>query len=115
MDEEELSITDSKFESKMISIGIVISGFIASVIQPVVLFLSGKDVNDAVWPHAYRALQATMWLRENLTLMFFFVLLMLFASLVSVNNKFKGKNIHQIHRHAARATCGVICRVGGGH
>ena len=98
MDEEELSITDSKFESKMVSIGIVISGFIASVIQPVVLFLSGKDVNDAVWPHAYRALQATMWLRENLTLMFFFVLLMLFASLVSVNNKFKGKNIHQIHR-----------------
>jgi hypothetical protein len=108
MDDEDLSVIDSKFKSKMISVGVVISGFIASIIQPVILFLSGKDINDAIWPHAYRALQATMWLRDNLTLMFFFVLLMFFASLVSVNNKFKGKNIHQIHRGILLFIIGLI-------
>ena len=108
MDGENISFFDENLRSKFLSIGIIISGFISSIIQPVILFLSGKDVNDAIWPHAYRALQATMWLRENLTLMFFFVLLMFFASLVSVNNKFKGKELHKLHRGILLFVIGLI-------
>ena len=98
MDDEGYSLGVKPLKSKLLPIGVVSSGFLASVIQPVILLLSGKDVNDAVWPHAFRALQATMWLRSNLTLMFFFVLLMLFSSLVALNNRFKGKELGEIHQ-----------------
>lgn len=108
MDGEDLLSNDSRDKSKFMSLGILVSGFIVSIIQPVILFLSGKDVNDAIWPHAYRTLQTTMWLRENLTLMFFLVLLMFFASLVSVKNKFKGKTLHHIHRSALQFVIGLI-------
>jgi len=108
MDGEDLLSNDSRDKSKFMSLGILVSGFIVSIIQPVILFLSGKDVNDAIWPHAYRTLQTTMWLRENLTLMFFLVLLMFFASLVSVKNKFKGKTLHHIHRSALLFVIGLI-------
>ena len=94
MDEEKNSFFDENFKSKIKPIMIIAVGLLASIIQPVILFLSGKDINDAIWPHAYNALQATMWLRDNLTLMFFFALMMLFASLVVVNNRFKGKSLH---------------------
>ena len=108
MDGEDLLSNDSRYKSKFMSLGILVSGFVVSIIQPIILFLSGKDVNDAIWPHAYRTLQTTMWLRENLTLMFFLVLLMFFASLVSVKNKFKGKTLHHIHRSALLFVIGLI-------
>lgn len=108
MDGEDLLSNDSRDKSKFMSLGILVSGFVVSIIQPIILFLSGKDVNDAIWPHAYRTLQTTMWLRENLTLMFFLVLLMFFASLVSVKNKFKGKTLHHIHRSALLFVIGLI-------
>ena len=62
-------------------------GLLTSFIQPIFLLFIGKDVNDAIWPHAYRALQATMLLREHLTLMLFFALLLFFASMVSVHSQ----------------------------
>ncbi|MAR94380.1 MAG: hypothetical protein CMA45_04835 [Euryarchaeota archaeon] len=98
MDEEKISFSGENLKSKIKPMLIIGIGFLASIIQPVILFLSGKDINDSIWPHAYRALQATMWLRDNLTLMFFFSLLMFFASLVVVNNKFKGKSLNKIHQ-----------------
>ena len=98
MEEEKNSFFDENFKSKIKPIMIIAVGLLASIIQPVILFLSGKDINDAIWPHAYNALQATMWLRDNLTLMFFFALMMFFASLVVVNNRFKGKILHKIHQ-----------------
>ena len=98
MDEEKISFSGENLKSKIKPMLIIGIGFLASIIQPVILFLSGKDINDAIWPHAYNALQATMWLRDNLTLMFFFSLLMFFASLVVVNNKFKGKSLNKIHQ-----------------
>ena len=74
------------------------SGLLASVIQPVFLLASGKEVNDAIWPHAYRALQATMFLRDHLTLMFFFALILFFSSAASIKNQLSGKPPHQITR-----------------
>jgi hypothetical protein len=74
------------------------SGLLASVIQPMFLLASGKEVNDAIWPHAYRALQATMFLRDHLTLMFFFALILFFSSAVSIKNQMSGKPAHQIIR-----------------
>jgi len=67
------------------------SGLLASVIQPIFLLASGKDVNDAIWPHAYRALQATMFLRDQLTLMFFISLILFFSSAASIKNQMSGK------------------------
>ena len=76
---------------RLIGPGFVGAGALAAIAQPIVLLLAGKDVNDAIWPHAFRALQATMFLRDNLTLMFFCTLMLFFASLVAVQNKLKGK------------------------
>ena len=70
-------------------------GALASVLQPVLLLLSGKDVNDAIWPHAYRALQATMFLRENITLLFFLALMLFFTSLITVKSQLKGQTLNQ--------------------
>jgi hypothetical protein len=70
---------------------IVASGVLASIIQPIFLSLSGKDINDAIWPHAYRALQATWLLRDNTTLMFFCALMMFFGSVVAIQSNLKGK------------------------
>lgn len=74
------------------------SGMLASVIQPIFLLASGKEVNDAIWPHAYRALQATMFLRDHLTLMFFFSLILFFSSAASIKNQMSGKQPHQLIR-----------------
>ena len=98
MDDEGYSLGVETLKSKLLPIGVIGLGFLASVIQPIVLLVSGKDVNDAIWPHAFRALQATMLLRSNLTLMFFLVLLMLFSSIVALNNRFKGKKLGKIHQ-----------------
>ena len=75
-------------------------GLLTSFIQPIFLLATGKDVNDAIWPHAYRALQATMLLREHLTLMLFFALLLFFASLVSIQSQIRGKPQNQTLKHA---------------
>ena len=48
---------------------LILAGVTTSVLQPIILLLSGKDINDAIWPHAFRTLQVTLWLRENVTLM----------------------------------------------
>lgn len=66
-------------------------GFLVSVLQPIFLLASGKDVNDAIWPHAYRALQATMLLREHLSLMLFVALILFFTSIVSVQSQLRSK------------------------
>ncbi|RJU98592.1 MAG: hypothetical protein DWC04_03070 [Candidatus Poseidoniales archaeon] len=70
-------------------------GAIASILQPIILLLSGKDVTDAIWPHAYRALQATMFLRENITLLFFLGLMLFFTSFLAVNSILKGRPLNQ--------------------
>ena len=75
-------------------------GFLLSVLQPLFLLLTGKDVNDAIWPHAYRALQATMLLREQITLMLFFALLLFFASMVSLQSRVRGKPQNEILNYA---------------
>ena len=75
-------------------------GFLLSVLQPLFLLLTGKDVNDAIWPHAYRALQATMLLREQITLMLFFALLLFFASMVSLQSRVRGKTQNETLNYA---------------
>lgn len=77
---------------------LILAGIFTSVLQPIVLLLSGKEINDAIWPHAFRTLQVTLLLRENVTVMFFLTLLLFFASLVVVQNKLKGKEVHSVMR-----------------
>lgn len=83
-------------------------GFIASILQPVVLLLAGKDVSDAIWPHAYRALQVTMWLREHIGLMFFCSLIFFFASIVIVQNQIKGQPLSQNVRRGFLFLIGLV-------
>ena len=42
-------------------------GFLLAYSETIVLLLSGKDLVDAVWPHAVRSLEWTMMLRSNPT------------------------------------------------
>ena len=83
-------------------------GLLTSCIQPIFLLFIGKDVNDAIWPHAYRALQATMLLREHLTLMLFFALLLFFASMVSVQSQIRGKPQNQTLKYALLFSGGLF-------
>jgi len=83
-------------------------GLLTSFIQPIFLLFIGKDVNDAIWPHAYRALQATMLLREHLTLMLFFALLLFFASMVSVHSQIRGKPQNQTLNYALLFSGGLF-------
>lgn len=73
-------------------------GGIVSILQPVILLLSGKDISDALWPHAYRALQATILLREHINLMFFLGLMLFFGSFVTVNSQLKGQPLNRNFR-----------------
>ena len=72
------------------------------------LLLSGKDVNDAIWPHAYRALQATMFLRENITLLFFLALMLFFTSLITVKSQLKGQALNQNLRRSLLFILGLF-------
>ena len=83
-------------------------GALASVLQPILLLLSGKDVNDAIWPHAYRALQATMFLRENITLLFFLALMLFFTSLITVKSQLKGQALNQNLRRSLLFILGLF-------
>ena len=83
-------------------------GALASVLQPILLLLSGKDVNDAIWPHAYRALQATMFLRENITLLFFLALMLFFTSLITVKSQLKGRALNQNLRRSLLFILGLF-------
>ncbi len=93
-----LDVTTSQPARKWIEPLIIASGFCASVVQPIVLFSSGSNLSDAVWPHAYRALQATLLMRENIGVVFFCTLLMLFASLVTVQSRLKGEIMNKVVR-----------------
>ena len=43
------------------------AGFLLAYGEAIVLLFSGKDLVDAVWPHAVRSLDWTMMLRSNPT------------------------------------------------
>ncbi len=71
---------------------IFIFGLISSIVEPIFLLLSGKDISDAIWPYAYRTLQWTMALRDDI---FSFTLLMsvlLFLTFLVLQRQNKGHN-----------------------
>ena len=88
---DDAVVENSGNSSRFIDCLIVFSGFLASIIQPAILLFSGKDVNDAIWPHAYRTLQTTMLLRENVGIMVFFAVVLFCTSIIFVNQQIKGK------------------------
>lgn len=66
-------------------------GFLLSVFEPLFLYLSGKDISDAIWPYAYRTLKWTMSLRESI---FSFTLLMsalFFITFLVLQRQLKGQ------------------------
>ena len=108
MEEAEDSQVEESAQSKFLNPSIIGLGLLAAFVQPIVLILAGKDINDAIWPHAYRALQATMLLRSHLTVMFLCSLLMFFASLVAVQNHVKGKQLHVVHQRSLLFILGLF-------
>lgn len=108
MEEVEESSVENSAQSKFLNPGIIGLGLLASFLQPILLTLAGKDINDAIWPHAYRALQATMLLRSHITIMFLCSLLMFFASLVAVQNHLKGKQLHVVHQRTLLFILGLF-------
>lgn len=103
-----MDVVETKPSTRWLEPLIVASGILASVFQPILLLISGKDINDAIWPHAYRALQTTMLLRNNITVMFFCTLLMFFASIATVRSQMKGKEMNLIIRRIILFLVGLI-------
>ena len=54
----------SSVNGDLIALGV---GFLLAFGEAIVLLLSGKDLVDAIWPHAVRSLDWTMMLRSNPT------------------------------------------------
>ena len=102
------SVRPVHFLSRYLNPGLVFFGFIVAVIQPIFLSFSGEEINNAIWPHAYRALQATLFLGENVTLMTFCILVMLFSSFVAVQNNFKGKEPNILVQRTLLFTLGLV-------
>ena len=77
------------------SVGFFIVAFFAglflSIIEPVLLSLSGSDVSDAIWPYAYRTLQWTMFLRGNLFLFTLGSSLLMFVTFIVLQRHVKGR------------------------
>jgi len=105
---EDRKLSESGTPSRFIDCLIVFSGFLASIIQPLILLFSGKDVNDAIWPHAYRTLQMTMLLRENIEMMIIFGLVMFIISVVFVSLQIKGKSNNLIFQRTLLFLLGLI-------
>ena len=61
LEEQRLS---SSVNGDLIALGV---GFLLAFGEAIVLLLSGKDLVDAIWPHAVRSLDWTMMLRSNPT------------------------------------------------
>ena len=106
---EDAVVKNSGNSSRFIDCLIVFSGFLASVIQPLILLFSGKDVNDAIWPHAYRTLQTTMFLREYVEFMFIFALLSVSISFIFIYFHVKGKSNNLIFQRIMLFSLGLIC------
>ena len=105
---EDAVVKNSGISSRFIDCLIVFSGFLASVIQPLILLFSGKDVNDAIWPHAYRTLQTTMFLREYVEFMFIFALLSFSISFIFIYFQVKGKSNNLIFQRIMLFSLGLI-------
>ena len=77
------------------SVGFFIVAFFAglflSIIEPVLLSLSGSEVSDAIWPYAYRTLQWTMFLRGNLFLFTLGSSLLMFVTFLVLQRHVKGR------------------------
>jgi hypothetical protein len=77
------------------SVGFFIVAFFAglflSIIEPVLLSISGSDVSDAIWPYAYRTLQWTMFLRGNLFLFTLGSSLLMFVTFIVLQRHVKGR------------------------
>ena len=106
---EEVIDPNSCNPSRFIDCLIVFSGFLASIIQPVILLFSGKDVNDAIWPHAYRTLQMTMILRDNIEIMIFLALILFTISIVFITYQIKGKSNNLIIQRILLFLLGLNC------
>tara|TARA_S200000501_G_scaffold227619_1_gene213428 strand:- start:4066 stop:5721 length:1656 start_codon:yes stop_codon:yes gene_type:complete len=105
---EDAIVINSENPSRVIDCLVVFSGLLASIIQPLILLFSGKDVNDAIWPHAYRTLQMTMFLREYVELMIVFALILLIISVIFVNYQFKGKSNNLVFQRILLFFLGLI-------
>ena len=66
-------------------------GFICSIFEPVIRSVSGHDVADSIWPYAYRTLQWTLFLRENVVLFTFAMSVLLFFTFIVLQRQFGGK------------------------
>ena len=44
--------------------GLILCGFLLSIIEPIVLLISGRDIASALWPMANRSLDITFFLRD---------------------------------------------------
>ena len=67
-------------------------GFICSIFEPVIRSVSGHDVADSIWPYAYRTLQWTLFLRENVVLFTFAMSVLLFFTFIVLQRQFGGKD-----------------------
>jgi len=106
---DDAVVENSGNSSRFIDCLIVFSGFLASIIQPAILLFSGKDVNDAIWPHAYRTLQMTMILRDNVEVMIFLALILFTISIVFITYQIKGKSNNLIIQRILLFLLGLIC------
>ena len=105
---EDRKLSGSGTPSRFIDCLIVFSGFLASIIQPLILLFSGKDVNDAIWPHAYRTLQMTMILRENIEMMVVFGVVMFIISVLFASLQIKGKTNNLVFQRTLLFLLGLI-------
>ena len=44
--------------------GLILCGFLLSIVEPIVLLISGRDIASALWPMANRSLDITFFLRD---------------------------------------------------
>lgn len=65
-------------------------GCVVSVFEPLLLSYLGSGITDAIWPHAYRTLQWTMLLRDNVFSFTLAVSLLMFATFVVLQRHLRG-------------------------
>jgi|TARA_B100001094_G_scaffold333439_1_gene412277 hypothetical protein len=92
VDRDALAIRWQELTSSRIFLPLLfVTGLIASVTEPVFRSILGYDVSDAIWPYAYRMLQWTMFLRENVVMFTFSMSVLLFLTFIVLQRQLGGK------------------------
>lgn len=66
-------------------------GIVLSVAEPILRYVSGKNVSDSIWPHAYRTLTWTMSLRANIFTLTLLMSVLLFLTFLVLQRQIKGQ------------------------